>query len=85
MSNGGWTRCAESVSLEHGEFTVYVHDYEGSNWGISGADTRSANNVTVNVYLNGAMVWTNTKGISGEDTYTAFCSINWATGIVTTM
>ncbi len=70
---------------EPGDFTVYVHDYTGSNWGVSNADTRAANNVTVNVYLNGSMVWTNTKGISGDDTYTPFCRINWETGVVTTM
>jgi len=68
---------------ESGTFTVYVHDYEGSNgWG---ADYNGANQVTVNVYLNGSMVWTNTKGISGDDTVTAFCNINWETGIVNTM
>ncbi len=69
---------------EPGEFLVYVHDYSGSNWGEANADTRDANNVTVNVYLNGSMVWTNTKGISGENTYTPFCAINWETGTVTT-
>ncbi len=68
---------------EAGEFTVVVHDYYGSNgWG---ADYNGANNVTVNVYLNGAMVWSNTKAISGDDTYTPFCTIDWATGSVTTM
>jgi hypothetical protein len=68
---------------ESGEFTVYVHDYEGSNgWG---ADYTGANNVTVNVYLNGSQVWTNTKPISGDDSYTPFCRINWETGVVSTM
>jgi len=68
---------------ESGAFTVYVHDYEGSNgWG---ADYNGTNQVTVNVYLNGSMVWTNTKGVSGDDTVTAFCSINWETGVVSTM
>ena len=65
---------------ESGDFTVYVHDYQYST-----PDYNGTNQVTVNVYLNGSMVWTNTKGISGEDTITPFCRINWGTGAVTTM
>jgi hypothetical protein len=65
---------------ENGEFTVYVRDFTGSTPDFSGT-----NNVTVNVYLNGSQVWTSTKGISGENTLTPFCRINWQTGTVTTM
>ncbi|MFH1463103.1 MAG: hypothetical protein ABIO70_01830 [Pseudomonadota bacterium] len=68
---------------EDGEFTVFVHDYYLSNgWG---ADYTGANQVTVNVYLNGSQVWTNTKPISGDDTVTPFCRINWQAGTVTSM
>ncbi len=68
---------------ESGEFTVYVHDYQDSNgWG---ADYTGRNDVTVNVYLNGSQVWSNTKGISGDNTVTPFCRIDWAAGTVTTM
>jgi hypothetical protein len=68
---------------ESGEFTVYVHDYQDSNgWG---ADYTGTNQVTVNVYLNGGLVWTNTKGIAGDNTVTPFCRINWETGVVSTM
>ena len=65
---------------ESGEFTVYVHDYRGST-----PDYQGTNQVTVNVYLNGSQVWTNTKPISGDDTVTPFCRIDWANGTVDTM
>ncbi len=70
---------------ESGEFTVYVHDYSGSNWGEAGADTREGNDVTVNVYLNGSQVWSNTKAITGEDNYTPFCRVDWEAGTVDSM
>jgi hypothetical protein len=78
----------ENINIEQpqaGTFTVYVHDYNGSNGWDSDADPREANDVTVNVYLNGAQVWSNTKGISGENTVTPFCTINWETGEVSPM
>jgi len=65
---------------ESGEFTVYVHDYQWST-----PDVQGVNPVTVNVYLNGSLVWTNTKDIVGEDTYTPFCKVDWEAGTVTTM
>lgn len=65
---------------EAGDFTVYVRDYTGST-----PDYNGANSVTVNVYLNGSQVWTNTKSIAGENSLTPFCRINWQTGDVTTM
>ena len=64
-------------SPEAGTFTVVVHDYTGST-----PDFRGANNVTVNVYLNGAMVWTDTRSISGEGSYTHFAEIDWTRGVV---
>ena len=66
-------------------YTVYVHDYSGSNWGQQGADTTSSNDVTVNIYLNGTLVWSDTRGITGENKYTAFAEINWAAGTVTSL
>jgi len=58
-----------------GEYTIIVHDYPGSVYDL-------ANEVTVNVYLNGTIVWSDTRTISGEDTYTYFAKINWSTQTV---
>jgi hypothetical protein len=55
-----------------GEYTIVVHDYPGSAY-------EAENEVTVNVYLNGSLAWSNTKLISGEDSYTNFAKINWGT------
>lgn len=60
---------------EESTYTVYVHDYPGSVY-------TSGNSVTVNVYLDGALVWTGSKNISGENSYTPFASINYATRVV---
>lgn len=61
-----------------GVYTVYVHDYPGSVYS-------GSNNVTINIYLNGSLVWTDTRPISIEDSYTPFSSINWATLSVTSL
>ncbi len=63
---------------EESTYTVVVHDYPGSTY-------NAGNDVTVNIYLNGALVWTDTRVISGESTKTYFAEINWATGTVTGM
>jgi len=57
-------------SPENGEYTVVVHDYPGSTYS-------SSNDVTVKIYIAGAMVWTDTKSISGEDSYTNFARVSW--------
>lgn len=59
-----------------GSYTVLVHDYPGSSY-------EPGNDVTVNIYLNGQLAWTDTRTISGEDSYTPFASVNWSTGSVT--
>lgn len=60
-----------------GTYTVVVHDYTGST-----SDVYGANEVTVNIYLNGALAWTDTRVISGEGSYTPFAKIDWAAGVV---
>lgn len=70
----------ENINIDEpsaaGGYTVFVHDYPGSN-------NANANAVTVNVYLSGALVWTSTRNISGEDSDTYFAQINWQQGTVT--
>ena len=69
----------ENINMEQPEniiYQVYVHDYPGSVY-------NGNNNVTVNVYLSGALAWSNTLGVSGEGTDTFFAQINWTTQTVT--
>ena len=61
-------------------YTVIVHDYQGST-----PDYQGSNNVTVNIYINGALEWSDTRGISGENSYTEFARINWNNGTVTSL
>lgn len=60
----------------NGTYTVVVHDYPGSVYS-------GVNDVTINIYLDGAMVWSVTRGISVEDSYTPIASIDWATKSIT--
>jgi hypothetical protein len=62
---------------EESTYTVYVHDFTGSTPDYSGA-----NDVTVNVYIDGVWVWTDTKSISGEDVDTFYCSVTFPDGEV---
>ena len=64
----------------NGTYTVVVHDYQGST-----SDVYGANNVTVNIYLNGSLTWTDTRAISGDNTVNEFAEIDWATGIVVSL
>jgi len=63
---------------EPGTFTVMVHDYEGST-----PDEHGENNVTVRIFLSGRLVWTQTRTISDEDTFTGFAEISWPDATVT--
>jgi len=60
-----------------GSYTVYVHDYPGSVYA-------GPNEVTINIYLNGLLVWSDTRPISIENSYTPFALIDWSTQTVVT-
>jgi hypothetical protein len=70
----------ENINIDNpdasgGGFTVMVHDYPGG--------PTSPTNVTVNVYLNGQLVWSDTRQISGNDDDVYFAQIDWNAGTVT--
>ena len=68
-------------SPETGTFQVWVNDYTGSNG--RGGDPTSSNSVTVNIYVAGALVYSDTKGISGDGTDTEFAAVAWPSGAIT--
>lgn len=60
---------------EDATYTVYVNDYGSTRF-------TGDNEVTVNVYLNGSRVYTDTKTISGENEDVKFAEIDWSAGRV---
>lgn len=72
----------EEIQIESpqtdGEFTIVVHDYEGSS-----TDVQGDNLATITVYSGGAVLWTGTKTITGEGSYTDVATLNWGTQTVT--
>ncbi len=60
----------------NGLYTVFVHDYPGSEY-------TGANHVTVNVYISGQLKATFERDISGEDTDWMVCTVDWPSGVVT--
>ena len=73
----------ENINIDYpetGTFEVIVHDFSGST-----ADYNGSNDVTVVIFLGGAQVWTDTRGIGGDGTYTSFAEIEWPAGIVNSL
>jgi len=71
----------ENVNIDspgRGTYTVYVHDYPGSVYA-------GRNDVTVNVYLGGVMVWTDTRNINSEGCYEPFVEVNVPGGATTSL
>ena len=62
-----------------GNYTVVVVDYTGSTGDYSGA-----NDVTINIYIGGALVWSDTRAMSGETTE-YFATISWPARTVTAL
>ena len=63
-----------------GTYTVIVHDYQGST-----SDVYGDNEVTVNIYLNGMLTWTDTRVITGDNTVNEFAEIDWSSGTVSSL
>ena len=71
----------ENINIEmpaDGTYKVVVHDYPGSVYD-------AGNPVTVNIYLDGVLEWTDTRVISVEDSYTEFAEIDTRAGEVTSL
>ncbi|MEO0602486.1 MAG: hypothetical protein AAF211_13675 [Myxococcota bacterium] len=57
-------------------YHVWVHDYPES-------ERNAGNDVTVRIYLSGAIAFDETRTLSGEDDFEHFATIDWATQTVT--
>ena len=71
----------ENINIESPEnatYKVLVHDFPGSVF-------TAGNPVTINIYLDGALQWSDTRVIAGEDTYTEFAEIDVAAGTITSL
>jgi len=73
----------ENINIEEpeaGVYTVMVHDFY--HFGYQ-SDYQSSNPVTVNIYIDGVLEWSDVRYITGEDSQTYFAEIDWSTGRVT--
>jgi archaellum component FlaG (FlaF/FlaG flagellin family) len=59
-----------------GEYTVYVHDYPGSV-------NNNPNDVTVKIYVGGALAWTDTRSVTVEGSYNPFATVSMPDGLIT--
>ncbi len=73
----------ENINIDQpqdGDFEVWVHDYTGST-----PDYQGENLVTVKVYLDSLLAWSDKRGIEGENSYNHYCTVSMAAGTVTGM
>lgn len=73
----------ENINIQdpaNGDYTVIVHDYTGST-----PDYTGGNSVTVNIYVGGSLVWTDTRSISGDGSAEYFAKVAWPSGTVTSL
>ncbi len=74
----------ENINIDNPQpgavYTVVVHDYTGST-----SDVYEDNQVTINVYLDGSLAWTDTRAISGDGSYTYYASIDWTASSITSL
>lgn len=71
----------ENINIDdpiNGVYQVVVHDF-GTDPGIA------STNVTVNIYLDGNLVWTDTRNIPGDLSENYFAEIDWNTRSVTSL
>ena len=65
-----------------GVYTVFVHDFTGSNPEVEDADPEEPNEATVRVYADGQLAFTRTVEIEGEGAQEYVCEATWPDGTV---